>query len=431
MNNDSFQSNEDVNRADHSLHSQESFREAEFADQEPISGSQQSRNNSTFNSGSQTSSNKPDNTSMGPQPFGSVPFGGFPPYPPPPYWMTQREPQRSPGLGTYFLRFCMSTIGILVGGLCFFFLACFVLAAMLALMMGETSLDSVAVHEKTLSGSEMNPHKIAILPIEGTILGEEDGFIRNAIRQAYEDSRIAAIVLRINSPGGTMSGSDYYYHHLMTLKKERNIPIIVSMGDLAASGGYYLAMTGDKIFAERSTWTGSIGVICPLYNAADLCSTIGVQSNAITSGTMKGMGNITKPMSEEEKEIWQHLVDQSYEQFLDVVRKGRPNFVLSDNADPNDDPLRKIADGRIYSAQQAKSNGLIDEIDFLDAAVEEAINRAGCSKNKVQIVRYQEEESFFSALKVQSKDQNISKIISGISTPQVYYLCPQAIPISL
>ena len=334
---------------------------------------------------------------------------------------------------------------------------------------GRTDIDNPDVTEKVLAGDDFLPHKIAILPIEGIITENEDGFIRQAIRTAYEDEDIEALVLRVNSPGGTITGSDYYYTLLKQLKEERSIPIIVSMGPVAASGGYYVSMAGDKIFAERSTTTGSIGVICEIPNASGLCEKIGVTMNNITSGPHKAMGDFTQPMTDDERAIWQDLVNESYQQFLEVVRAGRPNLgKKGDNASerepsktdtgeaageedddffgsdeertaasgPADHSLEAIADGRVYTAPQALKLGLIDEIGFLDDAIKAAESAAGVSHEETQVVRYTKKEPLFKSLlgegEVRFLPAHGSKadaLVEAFATPTIYCLMPGALPI--
>jgi protease-4 len=164
-------------------------------------------------------------------------------------------------------------------------------------------MENKKVSEKFFSGNHDSNEKIAIITIEGMIISNEDGFIAKAIQQATADENVKAVVLRVDSPGGTMTGSDYYLHLLKKMKSERRIPVVVSMGSVAASGGYYVSMVGDEIYAEPATITGSIGVIASLFDASELLDTIGVKSTPITSGPFKAMGSFAKPMSEEERAI--------------------------------------------------------------------------------------------------------------------------------
>ncbi|MBR5243199.1 MAG: S49 family peptidase, partial [Thermoguttaceae bacterium] len=173
----------------------------------------------------------------------------------------------------------------------FCFLAFFLLIATLAGVVGALgdSSESSLVLEETVCGNETADAKIVVLPIEGVIETDEYGFLREAIECLANDENVRGVVLRINSPGGTISGSDYYYALLQDLKAELDVPVIASMGDVAASGGYYVATVADKIFAERSTLTGSIGVIVSMYDASELCEKFGVASTPVVSGPMKGM----------------------------------------------------------------------------------------------------------------------------------------------
>ncbi len=390
--------------------------------------------------------------------------------------------------------FCFLSFMIFVGAV-----------GVLAGSVGSVGMEKTSVSETTIKGSDSSEGKVVILPIEGVIETDETGFIPEAIAAIREDKRVRALVLRVNSPGGTISGSDYYLHLLKKLKTDLDIPVIVSMGDLATSGGYYISTVGDKIFAERSTTTGSIGVIVSMYNAAELCKKIGVRSNAITSGAMKGMGDFMKEPTPEETAIWQKNVDESFEQFLEVVKEGRAYYrgekgdaisepkqerlagvkvktvdetveeatdveqstdettveesLVEEATEKSDEKeaeteiaenekeaessidapldvraqrdaeLRKIADGRIYSAKEAKELRLIDEIGFLDDAIDEAIKRAGLTQKDAQIVRYEEEKGLFDSLfSIKSNADPLGKVLDAVSCPKGYYICPRALP---
>ena len=325
--------------------------------------------------------------------------------------------------------------------------------------------ESALVLEETISGDETAPGKIVVLPIEGVIETDEYGFLREAIDCIADDERVRGVVLRINSPGGTIAGSDYYYALLQDLKAELDVPIIASMGDVAASGGYYIATAADRIFAERSTLTGSIGVIVSMYDASELCEKVGVASTPVVSGPMKGMGDFMKKPTPEETAVWQALVDESYEQFLDVVRAGRPwyrgateksgedkeNSQNGENsedeavdeksegdepvetalAEERDAELRRVADGRIYTAKQALELRLIDEIGFLDDAIDAAIEAAGLTQETAEVVRYEELESWTSALGLSAltkRSEPLEQALDSVATPRGYYLIPRAFP---
>jgi protease IV len=228
-----------------------------------------------------------------------------------------------------------------------------------------------------------------LLDLSGVISSQDqDGLIpqpnvlatfKEELTKASKDEKIKAIVLRINSPGGTVNASDILYHELKTFKATKKIPVIASMMDVAASGGYYLAMATDAILVHPSTVTGSIGVIMLTVNAKGLLEKVGVEASAITSGPRKDMGSPFRTMTSEEKEIFQGVIDSFYHRFLTVVQEGRPQLSA--------DQIKKLADGRIYSGEQAKAAGLVDEIGYLDEAIELAKKNAGLTEARVVTYR--------------------------------------------
>jgi len=270
--------------------------------------------------------------------------------------------------------------------------------------------------------------KVAILSIEGTILSGE-GFFKQQVDRARKDieaGSLKAIVLRVNSPGGTITGSDYMFRSLRKLlddHRKEHIPVVVSMGGLAASGGYYVSMcvgdTPDSIFAEPSTWTGSIGVLIPHFNAADLMQKWGIQSDDVTSHHLKDMGSIARKMTPEERSIFQALVDDGFTQFKNVVKTGRPKF----RRDPA--ALDKLATGQVFTANQALENGLIDKIGFIEDAIDRAIQLASLDKANVKVVKYRVEPRLADVLFGQSRVQpsfDLAALLEA-TTPRGYYLC--------
>ena len=236
---------------------------------------------------------------------------------------------------------------------------------------------------ETNSGADA---KIAIITIDGAILRSE-GHVKHQIDRVRDDENVKAVVLRINSPGGTVTASDYLYHHLVELRKEKNIPIVVSMGGICASGGYYIAMAvgdGEKlIYAEPTTWTGSIGVIIPHYNFSGLMKEYGIEDDSIASHPLKETGSATKDMSPEQRAVLEELVQVSFEGFKDIVKKGRPN--LDDETKDEDGltDLDKVATGQVFTARQAKGRGLVDEIGFIEKAIDRAIELSGLSVGEI------------------------------------------------
>ncbi len=202
--------------------------------------------------------------------------------------------------------------------------------------------------------------------------------LKEELTLAVEDERVKALVVRINSPGGTVTASDILHHELRAFREKRKIPIVASIMDVGASGGYYVAMAADKITAHPSSVTGSLGVIMLTVNAQGLLEKIGVQTTAVTSGPKKDMGSPFRSMTEDERRIFQGVIDSFYERFLLVIREGRRNLT--------DAQIRSLADGRIYSGEQAKQLGLVDRVGYLDDAINLAKQEAGLKT--AQIVTY-------------------------------------------
>jgi protease-4 len=171
------------------------------------------------------------------------------------------------------------------------------------------------------------------------------------------------VVLRINSPGGAVTASDIMYQDLLHFRRRTHKPVVACMMDVAASGGYYLAMGCDWIYAHPSTVTGSIGVIMSLYNAKGLFAKIGVASNPIKSGPNKDIGNPARDMTPEERAILQGMVNSFYDQFIQVVSTGRKL---------PEDRIRALADGRVYTGLDACKLGLVDEVGYLEDAIHRA-----------------------------------------------------------
>jgi protease-4 len=243
-----------------------------------------------------------------------------------------------------------------------------------------------ALHETKISGE--GPDKVLLIDISGALttstpsgLFPEPSLparLKEELTKAEKDDHIKAIVLRINTPGGTVTSSDILYHELQEFKQKREVPIIASIMDLGTSGGYYVAMASDYIFAHPSTITGSIGVIMLTINAQGLLEKVGIHPTAIVSGPNKSMGSPFRAMKDEERAIFQDVIDRLYARFLTVVEKGRPKLHKT--------RIRQLADGRIYTADIAQAEGLIDEIGYLDDAIEWA--KKSAQLTDAQVVTY-------------------------------------------
>lgn len=245
-----------------------------------------------------------------------------------------------------------------------------------------------------VTGDGMN--KIAIIEVDGTIMDQQstslfsgaEGYnhqkTMNTLSTLKNDSNLKGLLLVVNSPGGGVYESVELYHALEELKQERNIPIYVSMKQLAASGGYMISMVGDKIYAANETTTGSIGVIRQGWNVSKFLEDKGIATEVYKSGNNKNMGSPFKAPTDEEKEIFQKLIDESYNEFVKIVADGRHKSV---------EEIKPLADGRIYSGTQAKENGLIDEIGYEDAALKALQEKTQLSNP--QIVEYTNSVSKF------------------------------------
>ncbi len=245
------------------------------------------------------------------------------------------------------------------------------------------------LREETVSGEGRD--RILLLDIGGFISGGERrtepiggrresslvARVREALDKAAEDRRIKGVVLRINSPGGTVTASDMIHHEILAFRERRNIPIVASCLDLAASGAYYIAVASDRIIAQPTTIVGSIGVVMLRVNVRELLGKIGVEAGTIQSGPLKSMGSPLRPMTAEEERLFQGLIDSLHERFVQTVAAGRPKL--------KPEAVRRLADGRIYTATEAVEKGLVDGIGYLDDAVAEAKQLAGLSKARVVI----------------------------------------------
>jgi protease-4 len=241
------------------------------------------------------------------------------------------------------------------------------------------------LREQTVEGS--GSAKIVLMDLSGVIseeplvsLGAQAprvsllARVREELQKAEDDDRVQALVVRINSPGGTATASDIVYRELSAFKARRKIPVIAAIMDVGASGGYYVALAADTIVAHPTTVTGSIGVVMLTLNAEGLLQKVGVAPLAIKSGAKKDMGSPFRGLSDEERQIFQGFIDDLYGRFVSLIVKERRI---------PEDQVRAFADGRIYTAQQAKALGLVDRVGYLEEAVEAAKQAARLPEARV------------------------------------------------
>ncbi|MDX8044393.1 signal peptide peptidase SppA [Gracilibacillus sp. S3-1-1] len=220
------------------------------------------------------------------------------------------------------------------------------------------------------NGSGIN--KIAVLSLDGVIQDTTPSSFLNTpsyhhkrflemLDKAGEDNRIGGIVLRVNTPGGGVVESADIHDKIVEIQEQYEKPVYVSMGNTAASGGYYISAPADKIVAHQATLTGSIGVIMESINFADLADDLGVDVNTITSGEYKDILSTTRKMTDDERDILQSMVDEMYAEFVQVIADGR---------EMSEDRVRELGDGRIYTGSQAHDVGLVDDLGNLDDTIE-------------------------------------------------------------
>jgi protease-4 len=273
------------------------------------------------------------------------------------------------------------------------------LVAILLVLVGGCSVVSVdltprirPLEEQTVEGRGEN--KILLMDFSG-LLTDEVGSgsltlgtapprvpllvrVREELEKASRDPKVRALVIKINSPGGTVTASDILFHEIDTFRRRNKTPIIAVMMDVAASGGYYLALAADTIVAHPTTVTGSIGVILLTVNADGLLQKIGVTTTAIKSGPLKDMGTPLRSLTPEERAIFQSVIDDLHGQFVAKVVERRQIPL---------ETAKTLADGRIYTAQQALDEKLVDRIGYIPDAL--ALARQAARLDEARIIVYQ------------------------------------------
>ncbi len=277
-------------------------------------------------------------------------------------------------------------------------------------------LATIPLNETVYAGSATSKDKIAIIRIDGVIMEGLLNYPHKQIEQAVEDEHVKAVVLRINSPGGSITASDDIHRRIVSLrdgttpgKNAARKPLIVSMGSLAASGGYYISAPAQTIVAERTTMTGSIGVYSSFPNASVFLNEHKVGMITIKQGEIKDSGSPFKEMSEHERQVWQDMVDHAYLQFIQVVKDGRQKRLAVEPLEefeikptPEQEELkhpapgkpykRYLADGGIFTADKAKELGLVDQIGYLDDAINVA-KQAAALGSDYKVIQYERVKS--------------------------------------
>lgn len=284
------------------------------------------------------------------------------------------------------------------------------------LSMSEDSFSEEIIEEGNIN------QKIAVLDINGAITSSDttsllssggyhhESFLKK-LEMAKEDDSIVGVVISVNSPGGGVSESAEIHDKIKELQEETEKPVYISMGSMAASGGYYVSAPADKIFATEETLTGSLGVIMQSINYEELADRLGIDTVTMKSGPYKDIMAADREMTEEERVILQSMIDNSYNKFVRVIAEGRGM---------SEEEVRKIADGRIYDGLQAKEVGLIDDFGYIDDVTDAMKN--DLQMNNAAVVSYTDSislSSLFStsAQKILGNNIDLSSILNVVSQP--------------
>lgn len=234
--------------------------------------------------------------------------------------------------------------------------------------------------------------------------------VAELLEQATADPDIKAIVVHINSPGGGVVASNEIYHMLLEFEK----PVVAWMGEIAASGGYYIACGADYALAHPDTLTGSIGVISQFVNVEGLMDEIGVDVVVVTSGPYKDTGSAFREMTEEEKTLWKNITTETYEEFVAVVAQAR-NLPLEE--------VRTIADGRVYTGRQALELGMVDEVGRLDDAISKAAELGGI-EGEPRVIELRSMPTLFDLMRgfqARSQVPSFEEILGWAGTPSLQF----------
>jgi protease-4 len=243
--------------------------------------------------------------------------------------------------------------------------------------------------------------KVALVRVTGVIIDSTD--IIEELKDYAKDNSIKAVILRVDSPGGAVAPSQEIYEEILKLKEKKKI--VVSMGTVAASGGYYISAPADKIVANAGTLTGSIGVIMEIPNISGLMQKIGVETQVIKSGEHKDIASVFKSLKPEEKQILQNVLDDVHSQFIQAVSEGRGMKF---------EEIRKLADGRIFTGRMAKQLGLVDELGNLQDAIKLAGTLTGI-KGEPEVVQKKEKFGILDLLKGEFPGKLMDNVFHGIS----------------
>ena len=358
-------------------------------------------------------------------------------------------------------RFGGCLLPVILGVLALSLLANVILSAVVVTdaVRPHDSDDSESLEERFYLGDKDARDKIAVVRVDGVISDSRIVYPVKQLERAAKDRRVKAVVLRIDSPGGTITGSEELYQCVVNVRDNTGRrfpgsgpkPVAVSMAGLAASGGYYIATAGSPISAARTTITGSIGVFAMLPNVAQLAHDHGVKVELVKAGGLKASGSFFHDLSQEERQTWQDTVDNAYDLFLERIAAGRPVLtkeklreeVVVDRPVPKrtekGDPVtekgspltvrytRVRADGGTFTAEAARKFGLIDKVEDLPAAIRAAAASAGLGSFRAVV--YDRPAGLLDLVlgnQVAARSASDLRGLSAALTPRLWYLTPSA-----
>ncbi len=310
-----------------------------------------------------------------------------------------------------------------------------IILCILCLISGFFSLEKHKNYEETSNNPSKNilshTNKVAVIELDGAIAttAESNFFSKEtnatnmlkSLKAAKEDNEIKGIIVKINSPGGTVAMSQNIYNQIMRIRETK--PVIAVLDDVAASGGYYIACAADRIIAQEGTLTGSIGVIFSFMDLHNLLlDKLAINQVVIKSGKYKDIGSSTRQMMPEERKLMQDIINDSYDQFLNAIRQGRiyrnDKYIVT-KTPLSEENLKKYADGRVFTGRQAKLLGFVDETGDIDLAknmIEKMIQQKFNSKLSAKLIQYNKKNTindYFSGL---TEYNSNSKLVNFLPT---------------
>ncbi|MGB2578405.1 protease-4 [Elusimicrobium simillimum] len=270
--------------------------------------------------------------------------------------------------------------------------------------------------------AKKNEPGVAVIKIKGAIMESSSSSWRDTsasaiakrIRDTADKDNVKAIIIDINSPGGTVAAVQDIYNAILYARNKKGKKVVALFRDVAASGGFYIAMAADKIVAQPGTITGSIGVIMQTSNFEGLMGKVGVQFSSIKSGQHKDIGSPYRPMTQEERTLVQEMIDDSYNQFLDAVKQGRPNI--------NPMELKVYADGRVFTGRKAFSIGLIDALGGESEALDIVRDLAGNKSLKILSNKPDTFREWFFSFDPEMSSRDLTRQLESMASPKMAYL---------